>query len=169
VGKFSSIVVHGPRRAGRLSRRHGKIRLPCLALLIEFALYAEYPSLIGLMIRVHVIASPQRLSIVVLLALALYTAFPCADYYASSALDTAPLRPSRLAQFRAGRTVRVPVFRSSTCVWLGGVLYPWRCGERACWSLSRPGRVIVRVLQQGELSPAASDRFSPTPSRLLGA
>lgn len=57
-------------------------------------------------------------------------AFPRADYYGSSALGRTRLRPSRLAQFRSGRVIRVPVFRSSTFVSLGGGLYPWRCGRR---------------------------------------
>lgn len=77
------------------------------------------------------ITPPQPQPIVFLPAFALYVAFPRSDYYAGSAPDGVRLRPSRLAQFRAGQTYRVPVFRSSTFVRLGGVLYPWRYGRRA--------------------------------------
>jgi len=76
------------------------------------------------------IVPPSRSSIAFLLPFALCAAFPRSDYYGSSALGGVPLRPLRLAQFRTGRTPRVPVFRSSTFVSLGGELYPWRCRRR---------------------------------------
>lgn len=77
------------------------------------------------------IVPPSRSSIAFLLPFALCAAFPRSDYYGSSALGAVHLRPLRLAQFRAGRTFRVPVFRSLTFVSLGGELYPWRCRRRA--------------------------------------
>lgn len=89
----------------------------------------------------------------------MYAAFPRADYYGSSALGVALLRPLRLAQFLAGRTIRVPVFRSSTFVSLGGELYPWRCGGRAEKKMSHPG-YAARIQQRGDSSPAASDRLA---------
>ena len=61
-------------------------------------------------------------------------AFPCSDYYESSVLGLVRLRSSRLAQFRAGQASRVPVFRSSTLVPLGGELCPlrlWRGAEES--------------------------------------
>jgi len=86
-------------------------------------------------------------------------AFPRADYYGSSALGVVLLRPLRLAQFLAGRTIRVPVFRSSTFVSLGGELYPWRCGRRAEEKVSHPG-CVARIQQWGDSSPTASDRLA---------
>jgi hypothetical protein len=76
------------------------------------------------------IIPPSRYSIVFLLPFALCVALPRSDYYGSSALGVVLLRPLRLAQFPAGRTIRVPVFRSSTFVPLDGGLYPWRCWRR---------------------------------------
>jgi hypothetical protein len=52
------------------------------------------------------------------------TVFPRSDYYGSSALGVVRLRSSRLARLRAGRTIRVPVFQSSTYVSLDGELHP---------------------------------------------
>jgi hypothetical protein len=51
-------------------------------------------------------------------------AFPHSDYYGSSALGVVRLRSSRLARLRARRTIRVPVFQSSTYVSLDGEFYP---------------------------------------------
>ena len=98
---------------------------------IEFALNAEYPGFVCLMICVHRSFPPSYKSIVFLLPFALCAAFPRSDYYGSSALGLVRLRPSRRAQFRAGQASRVPVFRSPTFVSLGGELYPWRYGRRA--------------------------------------
>ena len=94
-------------------------------------------------------------------------ALPRADYYESSALGVVRLRPSRLAQFRSGQTIRVPAFRSTTCVPLGGELYPWRCGGWAHESASHP-RCVPRIQQQGVTSLAASDRSASTAIAAFG-
>ena len=104
--------------------------------------------------------------IIFLLSFALYAAFPRSDYYESSALGVVHLRPLRLAQFRAGRTIRVPVFRSSTFVSLGGELYPWRCGGRAKERCPIPD--TLRVSSRGELlAPPRQIAWSPPPSRYV--
>ena len=89
----------------------------------------------------------------------MYAAFPRADYYGSSALVVVLLRPLRLAQFLAERTIRVPVFRSSTFVSLGGELYPWRCGR---WVEEKMPHLecATRTRQWGDSSPTASDRLT---------
>ena len=53
--------------------------------LIELALNAEEPSLVGLIVRVHGRFLRRGKSIGSLPAFAPCTAFPCADYYAGSA------------------------------------------------------------------------------------
>jgi hypothetical protein len=57
--------------------------------LIQLALHAQEPGLVGLMIRVHGSFLRLRLPIDSLLAFAMWPAFPTSDYYASSA----PLTP----------------------------------------------------------------------------
>lgn len=96
----------------------------CLTPLIESALNAEYPSFVSLTIRVHRSFLRRTDPIVFLLPFALCAAFPRSDYYGSSALGVARLLPSRLARFRAGQTIRVPVFLLSTFMPVGGGLYP---------------------------------------------
>jgi hypothetical protein len=110
------------------------------------------------------IVPPSRSSIAFLLPFALYAAFPRSDYYGSSALGGVPLRPLRLAQFRAGRTPRVPVFRSSTLVSLGGELYPWRCRRRTEESMAIPSALCAP--SSGELpAPPLQIARPPPPSR----
>ena len=58
----------------------------------------------------------------------MYTAFPCSDYYGGSAPYIIHHQSPWLARFLDGRTMRVPVFQLSTCVPVGGMLYPWRLG-----------------------------------------
>jgi hypothetical protein len=85
-------------------------------------------------------------------------AFPCSDYYESSVLGPVRLRSSRLAQFQTGQAGRVPVFRSSTFVSLGGELYPlrrWRWAEESRSHLE----YATRIHQQGAFSPAGSVRL----------
>lgn len=53
--------------------------------LIEFALHAEEPGLIGPITQVHGWFLRLHNSVRSLPAFALYTAFPCSDYYAGSA------------------------------------------------------------------------------------
>ncbi len=115
----------------------------CLTPLIEFALNAEYPRFVGLAIRVHRSFPPSCKSIIVLLPFAMCAAFPRPDYYGSFALGVVLLRPLRLAQFRAGRTIQVPVFRSSTFMSLGGGLYPWRCRRRTEESVAVSGTLLA--------------------------
>ena len=117
--------------------------------------------------RCPLIVPPPCKSIVFLLPFAMCAALPRADYYESSALGVVRLRPSRLAQFRSGQTIRVPAFRSTTCVPLGGELYPWRCGGWAHESASHP-RCVPRIQQQGVTSLAASDRSASTAIAAFG-
>ena len=96
----------------------------------------------------------------------MYMAFPCSDYYESSVLDLVRFRSSRLAQFRAGQTSRVPVFRSSTLVPLGSELYPlrfWRWAEESRSHLE----CDIRIHQRGTSNRAGSVHVTlpPTPSR----
>jgi len=83
----------------------------------------------------------------------MYTAFPYSDYYESSALDVVRLRSSRLAQFRTGQTYRVPVFPSSTFTPLGGMLYPWRYGERAMEAHPVPSTLDVPSSRENRALP----------------
>lgn len=82
--------------------------------LIEFALNAEYPDLIGPMIRVHRSLLRLYKPIVFLLPFALCVAFPHSDYYESSALGVVHIWPSQRARLPTGQTIQVPVFRLST-------------------------------------------------------
>ena len=100
----------------------------------------------------------------------MYAAFPRSNYYGSSALGGIHLRPSRLAQFRAGQTLRVPVFRFSTFMHLGGVLYPWRFRETSFESTSRLRTRFWRGQQRGASEPRRfRSRVPPTPSRQVEA
>src|SRR6476469_3027599 len=118
--------------------------------------------------RCPLIFPPPCKSIVFLLPFAMCAALPRADYYESSALGVVRLRPSRLAQFRSGQTIQVPAFRSTTYASLGGELYPWRCGGWVHESTSRPG-CVSRIQQQGDTSPAASDRSASTAIAAFGS
>jgi hypothetical protein len=94
-----------------------------------------------------------------LLPFALCAAFPRSDYYGSSALGVAHLRPSRRAQFRyrAGDpSSRVLI--SNLCAVRRRAL-PLAILKTDHESCSRLGRVD-RAQQQGWTYPAASDRFA---------
>jgi hypothetical protein len=86
-------------------------------------------------------------------------AFPHSDYYESSVLGVARLLPSRLAQFRSGQTIRVPVFRFPTYVPLDGELYPWRYWKRAERADPVSNTLPVSNSRDGT-NPAASDRVT---------
>ena len=71
--------------------------------LIQLALHAQEPGLVGLGIRVHGSFLRLRLPIDSLLAFAMWPAFPSSDYYASSAPGRPPPRSPRVARVRHGR------------------------------------------------------------------
>lgn len=81
------------RVEGAATSAHAFNRLRDIAVLstplIQLALHAQEPGLVGLMIRVHGSFLRLRLPIDSLLAFAMWPAFPTSDYYASSA----PLTP----------------------------------------------------------------------------
>ena len=88
--------------------------------LIQLRLHAEYPGVIALKIRVH--GSLLRLlkGIDFLLPFAMYTAFPCPDYYGSSALSSIHHRSPQFARLRHGRMLEsshVPALNLWTRRW----------------------------------------------------
>src|SRR5208282_1739345 len=100
--------------------------------LIEFALHAEEPGFISLIIQVHGWFLRLHNSVGSLPAFAMYTAFPCANYYAGSAPSIHHLPSPWLARFRC-RAVdqgsHVPVLDLHP---VGGILYPWRYRATTC-------------------------------------
>src|ERR1700685_3327752 len=94
----------------------------CPAPLIELALHVEEPGFISLITQVHGWFLRLRNSVGSLPAFAMYTAFPCSDYYAGSA-PCGGLRWSPwLARGCPERPSKVPMFRVSTYCPVGGVL-----------------------------------------------
>jgi hypothetical protein len=73
--------------------------------LIQLALHAQEPGLVGLMIRVHGSFLRLRSPIGSLLAFAMWPAFPTSDYYASSVPLTPHPRSPRIARVRHGRGI----------------------------------------------------------------
>src|SRR6201993_3503434 len=99
----------------------------CPAPLIELALHAEEPGFISLIIQVHGWFLRLRNSVGSLPAFAMYTAFPCSDYYAGSVPSIHHLQSPWLARLRrraANQGFHVPVLDLHL---VGGILYPWRC------------------------------------------
>src|SRR5258708_334918 len=98
----------------------------CPAPLIELALQAEEPGLISLITQVHGWFLRFRNSVGSLPAFAMYTAFPCSDYYAGSAPSIHHLQSPWLARLRrraVNQGSHVPVLDLHL---VGGILYPWR-------------------------------------------
>jgi hypothetical protein len=123
--------------------------------LIQLALHAQEPGLVGLMIRVHGSFLRLRLPIGSLLAFAMWPAFPTSDYYASSVPLTPHPRSPRIARVRHGRGITgshvpIPDLRS-----LGGVLYPWRLRTMAEGG-NPSSSALARTLQKGTSNPTGS-------------
>src|ERR1700746_3518972 len=104
----------------------------CPAPLIELALHAEEPGLISLIPQVHGWFLRFRNSVGSLPAFAMYTAFPCSDYYAGSAPSIYHLQSPWLARLRrraVNQGSHVPVLDLHL---VGGILYPWRFRATIC-------------------------------------
>ncbi len=133
--------------------------------LIELALNAEEPGLVGLIARVHGRFLRRSKPIGSLPAFAPYPAFPGSDYYAGSAPRSIHLQSSVASSGSvAERMVGVPMFRFSTLCPLGGMLYPWRCGmtAREETAVTKPG---FPSLPAGNIKSGRSDRGTPSPIR----
>ena len=141
----------------------------CPAPLIELALNAEEPGLIGLIARVHGRFLRRSKSIGSLPAFATYPAFPSSDYYAGSVPRSLHLQSSVASSVSvAERRIGVPMFRLSTFCPLGGVLYPWRYGMTAFEkvAVTKPG---LPGLPAGNIKSGRSDRSTPGPIRPCGS
>ena len=113
----------------------------CPAPLIELALHAEEPGFISLIIQVHGWFLRLHNSVGSLPAFAMYTAFPCSDYYAGSAPSIHHLQSPWLARLRrraANQGSHVPVLDLH---FVGGILYPWRFRATTCEEIIVAGSV----------------------------
>jgi len=109
----------------------------CPAPLKEFALHAEEPGIISLIIQVHGWFLRLHNSVGSLPAFAMHTAFPCSNYYAGSAPSIHHLLSPWLARLRCravNQGSHVPVLNLHL---VGGILYPWRFGAIIC------GEIII--------------------------
>jgi len=95
--------------------------------LIEFALHAEEPDLIGLITQVHGCFLHLHNSVGSLPAFAMYTAFPCSNYYAGSVPVINHLPSPWLARLRCRAVEQGSHVPALNLHLIGGMLYPWRC------------------------------------------
>jgi len=134
----------------------------CPAPLIELALHVEEPGFISLITQVHGWFLRLRISVGSLPAFAMYTAFPCSDYYAGSAPSIHHLQSPWLARLRCravNQGSHVPVLDLHL---VGGILYPWRFGATTCEEIII-AESVIQTRQWRTSSPTNSDRITPGP------